>query len=214
MMRVFANNARRRPLWSTMFAPLWLLAMLCLLFVAAPSARAAFGVEESNFEAGTCSIPPAPTAVLIRRSTRRRAAAPQVGITTLKLNHHPSGLGQEPDGHLRNIRVDIPAGLASDPEALPHCPIAEFNANKCPPDTEVGTNELTVFAAGANVTLSGNVYNLAQPAGLPLDFGIEIGAEGSVIVHSLLEGHVAWSPDYHEYFEIRNIPSETERSAA
>ena len=211
MMKVFANNTRHRLLWGTL-ATLWLLAMICLLFVATPYARAAFGVEESKFEAGTC-FESTPTCVYSSAPSlfyTQAGGHPPLGITTFEMNHRPSGLGQEPEGNLRNIRVDIPSGLASNPEALPRCPIAEFNANKCPPDTEVGTNELTVFVGGANAKLTGTVYNLEQPAGLPLDFGIAIGAEPLVGVHSFLEGHVDWSGDYHEYFEIKNVPKEGE----
>ncbi len=210
---VFANNARRRLLWLGIVATLWLLAMTCLLFVGTPNARAAFGVEESKFEAGTCfeSTPTCVYSSVPSLFYTQAGGHPPLGITTFEVNHHPEGAGQAPDGNLRNIRVDIPPGLAADPEALPQCPIAEFNANKCPPDTEVGTNELTVFAAGVNLTLSGNVYDLQQPPGLPLDFGIAIGAEPLVGVHSFLEGHVDWSGDYHEYFEIKNVPKEGEK---
>ena len=56
------------------------------------------------------------------------------------------------------------------------------------------------------------MYNLEQPSGLPLDFGIDVEPAGALVtpVHLFLEGHVDWSGDYHEYFEINNVPQEAE----
>jgi hypothetical protein len=47
---------------------------------------------------------------------------------------------------------------------------------------------------------------------VPLDFGITVEPLAPLVapVHLLLEGHVDWSGDYHEYFEINNIPTEGE----
>jgi hypothetical protein len=62
--------------------------------------------------------------------------------------------------------------------------------------------------------LSGTVYNLEPPPGLPLDFGIAVEPEPLNAIASpiriFLEGHVAWWSDYHEYFEIDNVPDEAE----
>ena len=64
--------------------------------------------------------------------------------------------------------------------------------------------------------LTGEVYNLGQRAGtsttgLPLLFGISVAPAGALItpVHLLLKGHVAWGSDYHEWFEIDNVPTKT-----
>ncbi len=69
--------------------------------------------------------------------------------------------------------------------------------------------------------LKGNVYSLPQEPGLPLLFGVEVeGVEPLVSsVKLFLEGHVSSVPeaaiagrvpsgDFHEWFEINNIPSE------
>ena len=176
----------------------------------APHAQAAFGVQEQNFEAGTCVTSSclyssAPTAFFTQA-----AGHPPFGITTFEFNHHKGLLGEEPEGQVRNIRVDLPPGLAADPQALPQCPIASFNASSCPANTKVGENQLTVFDGAGNLTLPGTVYDLQQPPGLPLDFGIIVALEPLVNVHIFLEGHVSWNTDYHEYFEIRNVPREGE----
>jgi hypothetical protein len=183
------------------------------MVLCAPIAQASFGVEEHNFEAGTC-ITSSCTYASIEASHgeayTQAAGHPPFGITGFELNHHSAGLGQEPDGALKRVRVDIPPGLAADPQALPQCSDEAFNNNACPANTKVGTNELVVFASLANLTIDGTVYNLAPKPGLPLDFGIDVAVEPLVNVHIFLEGHISWSTDYHEYFEINNIPKEGE----
>jgi hypothetical protein len=178
----------------------------------APSARAAFGVEGQNFEAATC-VTSTCTYASVRadpgEAYTQAAGHPEDGITTFEFNHRQGTLGGEPEGAVKNIRVDLPPGLAANPEAVPACPIAAFQSNTCSPDTQVGVNELTVFD-GIDLTIPGTVYNLQQPAGLPLDFGIHVAVEPLVSVDIYLEGHVSWSTDYHEYFEIRNVPREGE----
>src|SRR5207245_1107348 len=71
---------------------------------------------------------------------------------------------------------------------------------------------------GSEQSATGKVFNLAQPPGLPLDFGIQVEAFAGLIKQQVyLEGHVSWhkekvleergipSGDYHEYFEINNV---------
>lgn len=187
------------------------LAALALMGAYAPTAaQAGFGVEERNFEASTCK---SSTCVYAEPSLAFTQAAghPQFGITTFELNSRETLLGQhEPEGALQRVRVDIPPGLAADPEALARCPISKFNENKCEASTKVGTNELVVYDGVNDLPLTGTVYNLEQPPGLPLDFGVDISVEPLVNVHIFLEGHLSWNTDYHEYFEIRNIPKEGE----
>lgn len=193
----------------------------------APAAQAAgFGVTEPNFEAGTCVVNSC-TYESVRANPSeaftQAAGHPQWGITTFELNHAGNRV---PEGApLRRIRVDVPPGLAADPVALATCTVAQFNANPkgCPAGSgpkgsEVGTTELEAVleaVPGFPVVLpklSGTVYNLETPPGLPLDFGIDVEPAGALVtpVHLFLEGHVDWSGDYHEYFEINKIPDEGE----
>ena len=176
-----------------------------------PSAAGAFGVTERNFEAGTCLSESCTYASPASAFYTQAAGHPPVAITSFKFNAKPEGLGEAPEGNVKNVRVDIPPGLAANPEALPQCSRAAFEQNKCDPSTQVGTNDLVVYASGADIPLSGNpVYNLEQSPGLPLDFGIHVAIEPLVNTHIYLEGHVSSSTDYHEYFEINNLPREGE----
>jgi hypothetical protein len=190
-------------------------ALVCVAAASVPaSAGAAFGVEEHNFEAGTCQNTTC-TYESVRSNPSeaftQAAGHPPWGITGFELNSKEAGLGQrEPEGSLKRIRVDVPPGLAADPQALPACSDSQFTANSCPSNTEVGTTELIVFDGANDLTVTGKVYNMEPRENLPLLFGIDIGVEPLVNVHIFLEGHVAWYGDYHEFFEINKIPREGE----
>ena len=191
-----------------------LIALLAgaVVAVSAPAAQAAFG--PASFEAGTCINTTCSYASIEHNKSEaftQAAGHPPWGITKFELNH--SGNNVE-GAALRRLRVDIPPGLAADPQALPKCSQAQFTANTCPSDTEVGTTELDAVAAETLTLdgLKGKVYNLEPPPGLPLDFGINVEPAGALTapVQLYLEGHVDWSGDYHEYFEINNVPEEAE----
>ncbi len=189
---------------------IWLAALLTCAAcgTAPPAAQAAFGVEEKNFEAGTCTVESCTYASVEKdhaEAFTQSAGHPPFGLTAFTFNSTAAGLGQAPIGNVKRVRVDIPPGLAADPEALPMCQVSSFENDECPADTQVGTDELTVFVALANTTITAPVYNLEQPAGLPLDFGIHASVPLVANEHILLEGHVSWNTDYHEYFEINNI---------
>lgn len=174
----------------------------------ASSAWAAFGVEERNFEASTCTTQSCTYASVEANhgeAYTQAAGHPPFGITSFELNHKKEFLSEEPEGAIKRVRVDVPAGLAANPEALPKCSLEDFNHDKCASETIVGTTELTAWLLAVRTTLTGTVYNLAQPAGLPLEFGIHVQVPAVANEHIFLEGHVSWSTDYHEYFEINNI---------
>jgi hypothetical protein len=205
----------------TLYARTVLSALLlsAALAIPAPAALGAFGVAEANFEAGTCTANSctykSPKSVFYTQA----AGHPPWGITSFELNHTGSGLGRRPEGSpLKRLRVDVPPGLAANPEALPKCSRAQFEASSCPAASQVGTTELEAVVEavpGLPVllpTLSGTVYNLEPPTGLPLDFGISVAPAEPLVaaVHLFLEGHVDWSGDYHEFFEIDNVPKEGE----
>ncbi|HEY3866114.1 MAG TPA: hypothetical protein VGL54_08530 [Solirubrobacteraceae bacterium] len=182
----------------------------------APVAQASFGPE--TFEAGTCinhtctyaSVKANPS-----EAVTQAASHPAWGITKFTMK----ASGSNPEEALRRIRVDVPSGLASNPEApMPKCSVAQFDSEPkgCPPSSEVGTTEMEAeleVVTGIPVTLptlTGTVYNLEAPPGLPLDFGINVEPAGELVtpVRLFLEGHVDWSGDYHEYFEINDVPRE------
>jgi hypothetical protein len=203
-------------------ARIWLAALLAssvLVIIAAPAAQAAFGPE--TFEAGTCfGIAPTCTYKSIEANPKeaftQAAGHPPWGITKFVMK--PGGTSME---SVKRIRVDVPPGLASNPQApLPKCAVAVFESNpkSCPAGSEVGTTEMEAVAEVVlpiTLKLTGTVYNLEPPAGLPLDFGIAVEPAGELVspIRLFLEGHVDWSGDYHEYFEINNVPNEAQVNA-
>ncbi len=217
----------------------WPLALLvgAILAVAAPAAQAAgFGV--AKFEAGTCNGNEAEVKSCEYTSPHsvfytQAAGHPPWGLTGVELAHEGSGSGRVPRGKpLKRLRVDVPSGLAADPQTLETCTRKQFEANPklCPVSSEAGFVELEAVVEvipGAPVLappLTGKVYNLDQEPGLPLLFGIAVEGASPIVsaVHLILEGHVSWakepaleargipSGDFHEYFEINNIPPEVE----
>jgi hypothetical protein len=187
----------------------------------APAAQAGFGPE--TFEAGTCvnNTCTYPGIEANHNEAFTQAAGhPPWGITKFVMKHSGSSIE---GASVKRIRVDVPPGLASNPQApMPKCSIAQFNAapSGCPASSEAGTTELEAVAEPLGIPLSlpsltGKVYNLEAPPGLPLDFGIAVEPAGELItpIHLFLEGHVDWSGDFHEYFEINNVPNEAEVKA-
>ncbi|HEY2630896.1 MAG TPA: hypothetical protein VGI26_00790 [Solirubrobacteraceae bacterium] len=189
-------------------------AVAAIMALATPAAYAAFGVEEHNFEAGACintsctykSVEEHP-----KEGFTQAAGHPPWGITGFEMNSKEALLGQhEPEGALKRVRVDVPPGLAADPQAIPYCKEEDFNNNKCAAQTEAGMTEMVAYDGVNDLTVTGKVFNLEPKPNLPLLFGIDVAVEPLVNVHIFLEGHVSWSTDYHEYFEINNIPQEGE----
>jgi hypothetical protein len=184
----------------------------------APVAQAAFGPE--TFEAGTCvnNTCTYPSVEANHKEAFTQAAGhPPWGITKFVMNHSGSSIE---GSSVRRIRVDVPPGLAANPEApLPKCSVAQFDKEPkgCPAGSVVGTTEMGAVAEPLGVplllpALAGTVYNLEPPVGLPLDFGIAVEPAGELVtpIRLFLEGHVDWSGDYHEFFEINEVPKEAE----
>jgi hypothetical protein len=88
-----------------------------------------------------------------------------------------SGAGVSPTGGVaRDVRVELPAGLVGNPNAVPKCPRPDFDLREvrrnhnpvCPSDTQVGV--ATVYIE-PNLYAELPVYNLVPPAGVPAQFG-------------------------------------------
>jgi hypothetical protein len=185
----------------------------------APAAQAAFGPEV--FEDGTCvnkTCTYASVEANPEEAFTQAAGHPPWGGTKFIMKHS----GSDVEGSsVKRIRVDVPPGLAANPQApMPKCPVKTFEhkPSECPSQSVVGTAEMEAVAEPLDLapltlpSLEGTVYNLESPPGLPLDFGIAVEPAGELLtpIHLFLEGHVDWSGDYHEYFEINNVPDEAE----
>jgi hypothetical protein len=218
---------------------------LCMLGLPAAAAHAAFGPESwfaANCNVSTCEKAAKPEEELAKAEAEgysQAAGHPPFGITDFKLKRVPIPElvpGQfAPEGSLKNLRVDVAPGVATNPEAVAKCSVPDFTSTlvepkkglylepKCkktePESTVIGENiaktvvpienETTPpFKEGefADLELKGKVYNLEQPNGLGSYFGVALEVAPGVFAHTFIEGNVEWASDYHDYFEIKNIP--------
>jgi hypothetical protein len=221
------RNARRRRLGLAA-----LLASLLILPAGAAHAAGSLGLAE--WEAGTCKGSEAEVqekkncsySASPSKFYTQAAGHPPWGLTGFKLSQS----GEEPTGSsVKRIRVDVPPGLAADPQAPGTCERSTFEGNPklCPADSKAGFVMLKAFLqlpvlGGTVQELKGQVYNLPLEPGKPLLFGIDVEGVPPLVedVHLFLGGHVSFaqegsliargipSGDYHEWFEIDNVPPE------
>jgi hypothetical protein len=202
------------------------LVVLAGLGLLAPAAHA---LSVSVWEAGTCEAKECTYASIKshpKEAFTQAAGHPEWGITSFEVN----APGGKPEEQVKRIRVDVPEGLAANPQALPSCTRAEFDANpalcelkgaKVGEAEAVSALEDPLLHTTQQATNTGKVYNLAPEPGLPLLFGIAIEPTGGVLlspIHLMLEGHVSWgfeptlaargiaSGDFHEWFQIDGVP--------
>lgn len=212
-------------------ARIWLAGVLTCVIAGASASAAlgAFGI--AKWEAGTCTTEGC-TEKTTEQFYTQAAGHPPFGITEFVLTP-PVASSKEA---VKRVRVDLPPGLSVNPEATEQCGEMEFGSvelkipglpagiygpSACPPSSVVGRDIFTVVVGSAEVKLEGTVYNLKQPEGLPLEFGIAIDISpltGGLLPpltgfsHIYLQGHLSWhheeipggvaSGDYHEFFEI------------
>jgi hypothetical protein len=139
----------------------------CLLLAAlAPAgAGASFGVE--SFDGSIVNSD---------GSTGTQAGSHPYAVSTrFTLNTVPGSGGEVVDGNVKDIRVDVPAGLVGDPTAIPRCTDKQLKTfgqgwGSCPAATQVG--QLTLHGALGELTLP--LYNMVPRPGEPARFGMFI----------------------------------------
>jgi hypothetical protein len=214
----------------------WLPALLAGAFVGCALPGAAQAFEVTKWEAGTCKEETCTDAGSHAAFYTQAAGHPDYGITDFRFAAKAEGLlkWEKPEGHVKDVRVDLPAGLAVDPEATTElCTEEQLNADDkgCPAASKVGIDEATgtasVLGIHKTVTEDFPVYNMVRKSGEPSRFGVEINSHlvelAGVQGHIYLEGGISWhheaetsensgvvTGDYHEYFKIENISEQPE----
>jgi hypothetical protein len=100
-------------------------------------------------------------------------------------------------GSLRNLNIDLPAGLVGNPQNAPQCPLAVFNATAtanaatgCPSNSVIGFQTLSfsgtpstgpVFPASNTIP----IYNLVTPPGHPATLGFSFQSTPFVLFGSV-----------------------------
>ena len=146
--------------------------------VALSAAETRFGVERYAFQPEDEHGTP----------DRQAGSHPFQLTSVLDLNQIVESNGFELDpaapGLLRNVRIDLPAGLLGDPQAIPQCPAVDFSAigsdneDACPPETAIGVAVTRIAhplgASPGRQTDTEPVFNLAPAPGEPARFGFEV----------------------------------------
>jgi hypothetical protein len=131
----------------------------------APSAQAAFGLEDFNLAFESNGGAPA-----IQAGSHPFAITSTVNFHTI-----PNNLPflEEPEGAPRNIDVELPAGLVGNPNAVPQCSNAdfsvisyEFKIPNCSNGSVVGVAVLRTLDNSEHISyVSTPVYDLVSPPG-------------------------------------------------
>jgi hypothetical protein len=185
-----------------------LAALLVAMVFSVPTANAAFGIKK--WEAGTCTtnVPECTYASPSVQFFNQAAGHPPAGLTDFEVNTKPLLEGGGPEGTLKDVRVDLPEGLNVDPQAVPQCPKADFEASPAScVASEVGTSYVTAISAALPLQLPFPVYNLVPDPGTPALFGFNVAFPLIVDANVYLVADVAWDGDYHEGFTISNVPA-------
>jgi len=167
--------------------------------VAAFGAGSASAIGITKWEAGTCSTPGCTYGGSPSEFFAQAAGHPPDGVTDFSVN-------VEGGDQVKRVKVELPAGLNVNPQAVPQCDVATFQADGCASDSQLGTSEVT--SSLLPVPLPFPVYNLVPNNGEPALFGFHVKFEVLGIGISefvYLETSIEWAGDYHESFYINNI---------
>jgi hypothetical protein len=205
------------------------LSALVLTVGFAVLAADAQALEISKWEAGTCKEYSCSDAGTHSAFYTQAAGHPPFGITDFAFRYREviPGIDKEPLGKVKDVRVDLPPGLAVDPEATSTCSTAQLEELNCPEASLVGEDEATGTAVGLTFTEDFLVYNMVRERGEPARFAVELKSTALALAglqgHIYLEGGISWhheaetsensgvqTGDYHEYFKIENIGTQPE----
>jgi hypothetical protein len=170
-----------RPLLLRVWRGVLVVCGVCLLLgVAGPGvAWAGFGVESFS----------APIVSQDGSADTQAGSHPFAMTTSITFNHTGSGgLAAPEGGNVKDIQVELPAGISGSVTAVPRCPDAVLEvARFCPPATQVGTLTLHATQLGTQTV---PVYNMVPLPGEPARFGM------SVLLPVFLDVHVRSGGDY------------------
>lgn len=181
-------NSIRSPL--TLLALALAFACAAIAVMSAP-ARAQFGIAALDTDTHTPRPDPNdPFAAPSRHLSQAGAHADST--ITFSMRTKDDGHGHTiPDGSLKDVIVDLPAGFSGDPQAVPQCAPARFNdliGGQCAPSTQVGIarTELPSNTPGnPNNIWTSPVYNLVPAEGETAAFGFFVYFVPVKIVASL-----------------------------
>jgi hypothetical protein len=169
------------------FGALALAACLLLSVVGVGSALAGFGFR------------PGPEGFNLAFTNRDGSPDLQAGshpyefTTTFMLNMKSVPGGVEPYEDLKDLRVELPAGLAGNPTVATKCLPSQLTEEAsvglgCPPSSQVGMIELHIEDVLQSLAAFIPVYNMATPADTPAVFGFQLLGTEAYISTSVRTG--------------------------
>jgi hypothetical protein len=190
--------------------------------------------EEIKVGPLTYSLPKEPSKAEAELGGYTQAAGhPGWGITAFEVNTEgepfpnatPAGIGS--GAVVTHVRTDVAPGVSTNPEAVEKCTMAAFEGIEvatgiftppaCGTGTEIGVNKVVVYlgpsATPKDYPLEGKVYNIEQPDGQSSLFGVALElpefltGHAGLVAHTLIEGHIEWAGNYHDYYEINVSPT-------
>jgi hypothetical protein len=84
----------------------------------------------------------------------------------------PGGGHEGPSANVKDLALNLPAGMALNAAAFPQCGQEVFNGGNCSAATQVGV--ATVGLADGQGTITTPIFNLAPPPGLPAQFAYRV----------------------------------------
>jgi hypothetical protein len=167
----------------------FVLSVVVSLLVAVP-ASASFGLQ--TFESSILNQNGLPDI--------QAGSHPATFTTTIKFKTVP-GFDNEaiPDEDVKDLEVELPAGLVGNANAIPRCTIEQFTKRNphrfltyglCPNDSQVGIAqiEITPTDEGEPVPAVLGIYNLVPPSGVPAEFGLNPTGIPVVIIPKVRTG--------------------------
>ncbi|MEA2466882.1 MAG: hypothetical protein QOJ57_1008, partial [Thermoleophilaceae bacterium] len=110
------------------------------------------------------------------------------------------------DESIKDLDVNLPAGLLGNPNAPAKCTIDQFNSDSCPAESKVGTQTVNVTVLLLPTDVSGEVFNLVPQPGEPARLGIRLDAPtGPIRIQSPVRVR---SEDSGLTSILRDIPSD------
>jgi hypothetical protein len=173
------------------------LVAACLVLAAfAPSAFAEFGIKSFDGEvtAGPAGEPDT------------QAGSHPFEVKTEVFFNSKELEGQTvPDGNIKNVDVELPAGLIGDPSATPRCPVSKFihelGEPGCSEDSQVGTT--TIFTNGEALPFP--IYNLVPTKGLPAMFGFTVLVDPVIATATVRPAEAGGAQGYGLDIHLANI---------
>ena len=154
---------------------LLVLGVLCGMSLMTGRAWGAFGVAPGSVEM---------VAVEKNGTVDTRAGSHPYAFT---VNFAFNSNGPNVEGNVRDIEVDLPAGLIGNPLAVPRCSRELFDTGvetECPGNTQVGFLEAEVSGA----TIKAPVFDLVPPPGVPVRLGVQASGLSAIEDASLNTG--------------------------